>query len=136
MRIRLWLAIGVALLATSLPIACMHSAEQARRRETGYQEQLAAFSHALKPGMTRKEVESYLRKNGRQFLQMCCMGTHGSALDDLTRIGQEGHPWYCSAHNVYIGFEFVSDGSHKSWEADDSDRLKSVQIYHWLVGCL
>jgi hypothetical protein len=137
MRIRLWLAIGAALLATSLSGACMHSAGQARRRDAGYQAQLAAYSAALKPGTTRKDVEDYLRSKGRDFQQMCCMNRPPkNAYDDLTTIGREPHAWYCSAHNVYVGFEFVSSGSHEFPEAHDSDTMKSVQIYHWLEGCL
>jgi hypothetical protein len=136
MRIRLRLAIGAALLATILSSACIHSAEQARRRDEGYQAQLAWFSQVLKPGMTRKEVESYLHANGRELIQMCCMGRWKNAYDDLTKIGQEPHPWYCSAHSVYVGFEFVSSGSHEFPEAHDSDTLNRVQIYHWFEGCL
>jgi hypothetical protein len=117
--------------------ACIHSAEQARRREAAYQAKLASFSEALKSGMTRKDVEGYLRKNGYEFRQMCCMNRSGkNAWDDLTQIGKEPHPWYCSEHNVYIGFEFVSDSSHEFPEAHDSDTLKWIQIYHWLEGCL
>jgi hypothetical protein len=136
MPIRLPIAVPSILLATSVSIACTHSAEQARRREAGYQAQLAAFSQSVKPGMSRQEVESSLRTGGRDIQQMCCMGKWKNAYDDLTKIGQEPHPWYCSAHSVYIGFEFVSDGRHEFPEAHDSDTLKGVQIYHWLEGCL
>jgi hypothetical protein len=135
MRIRRWTATGAVLLATAAP-ACVHSDERARHREAGYQAELATFAASLKPGTTRKAVEDHLRSSGREFQQMCCMGKWKNAYDDLTRIGRESHPWYCSAHNVYIGFEFVSGDRHEFPEAHDSDTLKSVQIYHWLEGWL
>jgi hypothetical protein len=116
--------------------ACGASAQHARQREAGYQAQLGAFSAVFKPGMTRKDVEDQLRKSGRDFHRMCCMGDHKNAFDDLTKIGEESHPWYCSAHSVYIGFEFVSGGKHEFAEAHDSDTLKGVQIFHWFEGCL
>jgi hypothetical protein len=43
------------------------------------------------------------------------MGKSKNAYGDVTRIGQEPHPWYCRAHNVYIGFEFVSDARWTLW---------------------
>ena len=130
----LCIAIGVSAL---LCAACARSTARARQeREGGYQAQRVGYSAVLKPGLTRSEVETYLRNNGHEFQQMCCMGKSKNAYDDLTRIGQERHPWYCSAHNVYVGFEFVSSGSHEFAEAHDSDTLKSIQIFHWLEGCL
>ena len=135
MRFRLpSILIGVAFASASG--ACAESAQLVQRREAGYQVQLAAYTAALKPGTTRTEVEAYLRTNGKEFHQTCCMGKWKNAYDDLTKIGQERHPWYCSAHTVYIGFEFVSGGSHEFPEAHDSDTLKGIQIYHRLEGCL
>jgi hypothetical protein len=127
----------VVFFAATGAAACIHSAEQARRREAAYQAKLASFSKALKSGTTRKDVEGYLRENGYEFRRMCCMNHSGkNAWDDLTQIGKEPHPWYCSEHSVHIGFEFVSDGSHQFPEAHDSDTLKGIQIYHSFDGCL
>ena len=137
MRTRLSLCkLTVVVFAATAAAACIHSADQARRREAAYQARLASFSESLKSGMTRKDVEGYLRRHGYEFRQMCCMNHGKNAWDDLTQIGKEPHPWYCSEHNVYIGFEFVSDGSHQFPEGHDSDTLKGIQIYHWLEGCL
>jgi hypothetical protein len=129
--------IAVLVLAAGAAGACLHSAAAARRREAGYESQLAVFSATFKPGTTRSDVENQLRRSGREFRQMCCMNrAPKNAYDDLTQFGSEPRPWYCSAHNVYIGFEFVSTGTHEFPEAHDSDTLKGVQIYHWLEGCL
>jgi hypothetical protein len=132
------LVVVIAVLAASGAASCMWSAEQARRREAGYQAQLAGFAQTFKPGMSRKELEVRLRRDGREFRQMCCMWTDigKNALDDLIRVGRERAPWNCSEHNVYVGFEFVSNASHEFPEARDSDTLKGIQIYHWFEGCL
>ena len=75
----------------------------AQQRELFYQATLRSYSDALRSGLTRKDVESYLRANNKPFRQMCCMGRSGkNAYDDLTKIGKESPPWNCSAHNVYI----------------------------------
>lgn len=123
-----------ALVATAVGCA---SAKLTERREASYQATLLSYSEALPLGMPRKDVEEYLRKKNRAFRQMCCMERSAkSAYDDLTKIGEESHPWYCSAHNVYIGFEFVSSGSHQFPEAHESDTLTKIIVYHWLEDCL
>lgn len=109
MRTRHCSSIGFMVLAAAAP-KCAQSAEQARRREAAYQSQLAAFEQAFKPGMTRADVEQHLRTSGRDFRQMCCMGKWKNSYEDLVRVGREPHPWHCSAHNVSVGFAFVSDG--------------------------
>jgi hypothetical protein len=138
-----WLVptLGLILLALLAAAAGCVSAKRAARlaeqRDASYQATLRAYSEALQLGMTRKDVEAYLRGKGKPFKQMCCMErSTKNAYDDLTKIGEESHPWYCEAHNIYIGFEFVSAGSHEFPEAHESDRLAKIIVYHWLEGCL
>jgi hypothetical protein len=138
-----WLAPlrGVILFAlVADAVGCVSPKRAARladEREAFFQATLHSYSEALQLGMTRKDVEVYLRGKGKAFKQMCCMEKSAkNASDDLTKIGEESHPWYCEAHNVYIGFEFVSAGSHKFPEAHDSDTLTKIMVYHWLEGCL
>jgi hypothetical protein len=106
-----------------------------QKREAAYQAKLQTYSDVLKPGMTRKNVEEYLRAKGVAFGQYCCIDEQ-SAYADLVTIGKEKHPWYCEAHNVYIAFQFAAVEPHKSGAAFDSDALKSITIYHKLEGCL
>jgi hypothetical protein len=118
-------------------VSAKRAARLADEREAFYQATLRTYSEAFQLGMTRKDVEAYLRRKGKPFKQMCCMERSGkNAYDDLTKIGEESHPWYCEAHNVYIGFEFVSAGSHEFPEAHESDTLTKIMVYHWLEGCL
>ena len=74
----------VALSATAAGCAWRKQAQI--RREVAYQAALCPYSDALKPGMTRKEVEDYLHSNNAQFQRMCCVDER-SALADLINSG-------------------------------------------------
>jgi|ERR1700674_808405 hypothetical protein len=106
-----------------------------QEREAAYQAKLQSYSDVHKPGITRKNVEDYLRAKGVAFGRFCCVDDR-SAFADLVKIGKEKHPWYCEKHNVYIAFQFAAVESHKAWEAYDSDALKRITIFHQLQGCL
>src|SRR5450432_2353429 len=110
-----------------------------RKREIAYQSALQSYSERFGPGITRKEVEDYLRAGNVGFGQRCCVDGQLSkgVWDDLTKIGQEGAPWYCREHNVYIAFQFTGPKRNSlGWTADPSDTLKAVSIFHRLGGCL
>jgi hypothetical protein len=133
-RISLRLAfLFLALLAT------MHKApaqSEKQKREAAYQAALQSYSEALKPGMTRKNVEDYLKAKGVKYERMCCIDEK-TAWVDIVGIGKEKHPWYCSAHNVYIAFQFADEPHEGSRISDrDSDKLKSITVHHSLDGCL
>jgi len=116
--------------------SCDSRAQSAKeKREAAYQAKLQYYSDVLKPGMTRKNVEDYLRGKGVAFGQLCCIDEI-SAFADLVYIGKEKHPWYCEKHNVFIAFQFAAVEPHKGWEAYDSDTLKSITVFHKLEGCL
>lgn len=115
----------------------------AQKREAAYQSALSEYQRALRPGMTRKEVEDDLRAKNADFSQMCCVELSDSAKrhtwDDLVKIGEEEHPWFCSEHLVYVAFQFtdhVQIENGYSTKDDDSDVLKAVSIFHQLGGCL
>ena len=118
------------------------SKRAAQKREAAYQLALGKYQRALRPGMTRKEVEDYLRAKNVQFRKsnFAESGPNRHSFDDLTKIGEEDAPWYCGEHNIYVAFYFVD---HESLSApgfmlkdDDLDTLKSVSLYHWLEDCL
>ncbi|HUK31252.1 MAG TPA: hypothetical protein VLV89_09075, partial [Candidatus Acidoferrum sp.] len=96
-----------AVLLALLFISPVESRESKKKRDAAYEATVQTYSQELKPGMTRVEVEAYLRKQGTRFMQMCCV-ERNSYWDDLVEIGEEGHPWYCSEHYVYVAFEFVA----------------------------
>jgi hypothetical protein len=111
-----------------------------QKREVAYQSALLAYSETLKPGMTRKEVEDYLRAKNVGFRLMCCVDFRNSSkgvYDELTKIGQEDAPWACSEKNIYVAFQFTRpERNAAGWDANDSDTLKAITIFRWLEGCL
>jgi hypothetical protein len=135
----LLLLVGVGLLAVGTRYGL--KLQRKRKREAAYQSALLSYTQVLKPGMTRKEVEDYLRAKNIDFGQMCCVvgiQPHPKhSLDDITKVGQEDVPWFCSEHYIFVAFQFEDHGQYKSiLGADDKDTLKSVTIYHELGGCL
>jgi hypothetical protein len=114
----------------------------AQKREATYQLALSEYQRALRPGMTRKEVEDYLRAKNAQFRKsnFAESGPNRHSFDDLTKIGEEDAPWFCGENNVYVAFYFVDHESSSApgfrFKDDDLDALKSVSLYHMLEDCL
>jgi hypothetical protein len=113
------------------------------RREAGYESSLRSIAEVLKTGMTRKEVEGYLHAKNMTYMQECCVLRADSgrrhSWDDLAKIGQESHPWFCSEHNVYLAFQFSDYAKQETtWAIQDNDldTLKAITIYHQFEGCL
>jgi hypothetical protein len=82
------------------------------KREAAYQNNLSSYTQILKPGMTRREVEDYLRANKIEFQQMCCVDSselsRRHSWDDLVKIGGEDPPWFCREFNVYVAFQYTA----------------------------
>jgi hypothetical protein len=106
-----------------------------KKREVAYETARQSYSDVLKPGMTRTNVEDYLRSKGVAFEQLCCIDEM-TAFADLVKIGKEKHPWYCSEHAVYIAFQFAAVETERYPKVRDSDTLKTITIFHHLEGCL
>jgi hypothetical protein len=115
-------------------------AEQQRVKAGLYVKTVASYAEMLKPGMTRKEVETYLKANNIQFQQMCCVvrGKMKKSWDDLIEIGQEPAPFVCSKHGVYAALVFSDStpAADKVDPADERDVLQSLSVYHQLEGCM
>jgi hypothetical protein len=112
-----------------------------KKREAAYQTALDSYTQVLRPGMTRKVVEDYFHGKNVEFQRMCCVDasehSRRNSFDDLTKIGSEEAPWFCSEHNVYIAFQFIDQGQHKGfYSANDVDTLRVISVYHWAEGCL
>jgi hypothetical protein len=127
-------SVFLALLLAAVPNAQGQSKEQ--KREAVYQAAVQSYSEVLKPGMTRKDVENYLRAKGTPYVTTCCV-VERSASTVLVRIGKEKHPWYCSEHVVYIAFVLIDEPHSEARNSNrPSDVLKSITVYHQLEGCL
>ena len=138
-RRRWWLLVLTAalLIVCVLGIKGVIDKRAERKRQAEYDAVLKEYSGALKSGMSRREVESYLRLRGRSFRQICCVRVQRNAYADLVRIGVEQAPWYCNKYNIYVAFEFETTEPHgMSTDARDSDRLESTALFPWLEECL
>jgi hypothetical protein len=123
----------VVFLVISLRFAIKEEGE--KKREVAYQTALQVYSENLKPGLTRKDIESYLQAGNVTFDRMCCVEER-STFADLIKVGQEDAPWYCIDEYVYIAFEFTATEAHSLRSPIyDSDVLR-IQIYRQPVGCL
>ncbi|HTX15467.1 MAG TPA: hypothetical protein VMD77_09235 [Candidatus Baltobacteraceae bacterium] len=141
---RLWplaLVLPALLIAVTIVRHRLARREQ-KKRQAVYELTLRSYQEALKPGMTRKEVEDYLRAKNANIRQMCCINpledATRSSWDDLVKIGREDVPWFCSENNVYVAFQFADHEHRHDYEIRDSDldTLRAVTIYRQLEGCL
>lgn len=131
-----WLRLALSfLLAVTLFIAVRYFV-----RKVTYQRVLRSYQQVVMPGMTRKEVEDYLRAHNKAFRYICCIELAGPvkySWDDEVKIGEEDPPWFCDGSKMYVGFAFSDSPTiHKeSVQADESDILKAVTLRHHLEGC-
>jgi type II secretory pathway pseudopilin PulG len=107
--------------------------EAAHQREVEYEEALRSYTTVLTPGMTRQQVEEYLQKMGIQFSRTPWVTNTDNS--DITKIGQEPAPYYCSRKNIYIAFQFAPEAS-SSAPPDPSDPLTNITIFPMLEDCL
>ena len=139
-RWRLPMALFVLVIISIFGVRHILEKRAQQRREVGYQYALRLYSEALKPGATRLDVEEYLHARNVPFRQMCCVDIkefRKGVWDDLTKIGEEDVPWFCSQNNVYVAFQFSGNRhDEQTWHAEAGDTLKAVTIHHWLEGCL
>ena len=135
------IALSLLVIVSFFVVRHILAKQAQRKREAHYQSVLSLCTADLRPGMTRGEVEGYLHARNVNFRQMCCVDLKDfrkGVWDDLTKIGAEDAPWFCSENNVYVAFQFTGKRQMErpQWNADASDTLKAVTLYHWLEGCL
>jgi hypothetical protein len=112
-----------------------------RKRETGYSLALKAYSEALHPGMTRKDIEDYLRSRKMQFSWVFTVfgGRHERQYANLVKIGEEA-AWPCGETYVYVAFEFspAVDVGHSDSMCFRESRsfVRDAYIFRPSIGCL
>jgi hypothetical protein len=128
--------LAAVLAVYALDVWHMASQRAHRRREETYQLNLQRYSKVAIPGMTREQVEDYLRNQSTTFQQMCCIVEH-SAFADLVLIGRERAGFPCDYEGIYVAFEFAAAEQHDGMlRAYGSDVLKRASIFRWMQGCL
>ena len=71
-------------------------------RQTEYVAVLREYSGALTSGISRREVESYLRLRGRSSRQMCCIRVPRNAYLDSLKIEKERASRNRTKYQVYV----------------------------------
>ena len=135
-----WLAILTVLFGGLLLLAWSvheHSEQKAAAiREAGYQSVLRSYTAVLKQGMSREEVEAFLQTKGVPYQKISCIEPYEKCVyDDISKIGEEPGPWYCSRVNIYIAFQFMGE-STGPMSANALDTLKKITVYPWAQDCL
>jgi hypothetical protein len=130
------LLIVVAVLISALTVRSSIRASAKRDREIRYAGTLKTYLVELHPGMTRRDVENYLRSRHTQFSWMWTAfgGRRKSQYADVVKIGEEAAPWFCSEAYVYIAFGFMPVGDVDS--QNDLDVLQWIELFRPYSGCL
>jgi hypothetical protein len=99
-------------------------------REITYSRSLKAYSEVLKPGMSRAEVESFLKAKEPHGQIARIGGLGGDMMADLIQIAEEEPRWPCMRRNIHVAFEFASTEPHDELSfAQDSDRLIRISLF-------
>jgi hypothetical protein len=134
---------AIATILASTALGCIivwfvqHRSEEykdevgASHRQLIYQSILQSYTKSLKIGMTRAQVQDSLRMRGAEFSDICCLEKDASSAE-ITKIGFETGPWYCTGFDVYVAFHFTGQLASR----DPSDALKRISIQSLPVDCL
>jgi hypothetical protein len=82
-----WLVVGwgiVTVLALVNVESFMRAKQMEQRRQAKYRAKADVYRSILKPGITRKQVEAYLRQTGAPYQRSCC---EPGVFSDRARIG-------------------------------------------------
>jgi Na+-transporting NADH:ubiquinone oxidoreductase subunit NqrC len=100
------------------------------QRERNYQSTLLTYRQALKPGITRREVEGYLHSHQNDFQVV--------DLNDVLQVGQDKSTlFFCEGASVVLEFYFIAS-KQVHGEADvasDQDTLKGIDIVRIPGAC-
>ena len=136
-----WTAITTILASTILACTAVwliqHGFEKqkdevgASHRQLIYQSILGSYSASFSNGMTRAQVQDSLRTRGVQFSEICCL-VQGASYAEITKIGFETGPWYCTGFDVNVAFHFTGPLASQSAKGT----LTKISIQSLPVDCL
>lgn len=134
---RAWVALTLGIVAVLSVIAILLPLKRKARekRDAAYQARLAVYSRDLRPGMTRKDVRSYLRARNTSF--QATGWQH--RLDDLVEVGEDDAASWPFTHEwVYVDFEFPwrpqSDLGRRPLTFADDDILQKIELVRIIDG--
>ena len=126
------LFIMAVVLGTLVFVGIRHfgKVREAAKREKVYQSILQSYRQILKPGMTRREVEDYLRSKNIDFLRF-----QG---DDISKIGEDDSLiWFCGRPDVFLQFQFTASPQQEPQMGGNGvGKLNEIEIIRKGSGCI
>ena len=97
-------------------------------RDSVYHSTLRSYQTDLRPGVNRKDVETYLRAKNTPFVQF--------EESDEVMIGKEHRiSPFCGPQDVFVEFRFSTTGGGTP-QGNANDTLKTVSLIEKSEGCL
>lgn len=121
---RMWLGLVVLVVLVIVLVGAVQRSER-KEAEARFQDTLASYRTALKPGSTREQVESYLRQQNTSFTPADCKP--GPACDRAD-LGDEPRNLFCQPWKVAAEFQFKS-AEPSAEAAKGSDLLTNVDLH-------
>ncbi len=121
---KLWIVLTV-LLAVFISWY-VHSRIVQSRRYATYRQVLTRFQVDLPLGMTRADVETYLKSNNISYSGV--YGSGGNAMSFMTRIGEDPGDIICASWIVSVSFDFRAAENKVSADPLPTDALKKIRI--------
>lgn len=121
---RLLIGIAVLVVLIVVLVSAVQRSEQ-KDSEARFQNTLASYRTALKPGSTREQVESYLNQQNTSFTTGGC---ESATACDRVDLGQEPRNLFCQPWKVSAEFRF----GHTEPAAGDpknSDLLTAIELH-------
>ena len=122
-----WFVVGwgiVIVLALAHIQSFVRAKEKEQERQAIYHAKVSVYRSILKTGLTREQVEDYLRKTGAPFERICCVA---GVFSDRTKIGHEAPGWVCRNWDVYVEFKFASQTMNAGTAKDTLKQIDLLQ---------
>jgi len=121
---RLWLGLVALVVLVVVLVAAVQRSER-KEAEVRFQNTLASYRAALKPGSTREQVENYLQQQNTSFTPADCKP--GPSCDRID-LGEEPRNLFCQPWKVSAEFQFKSAESPAA-APKTSDQLSDVGLH-------
>jgi hypothetical protein len=123
-----WLVVGwgiVIVLALANIQSFMRAKQMEQERQRSYRAKVDVYRSILKIGISREQVEAYLRQTGAPYQRSCC---EAGVFSDRTRVGHEAPGWICRNWDVYVQFQFAGEDRNEGAPAG-TDALTQIDLF-------
>lgn len=115
--------VGMAAVLTPLLVHMFGIAQ----RNAQYRRILKSYSDALKPGVKRREVETYFIMSRYVSFSNGNIVARG-AYDEIVEIAREKEGWVCQEQVIYVVFKFAASEPQRKGAANPEDRLTGTSL--------